>query len=122
MTVLRSEEMGDGIAVVRLNGELDKFAADDALAQIDALAAPSGLVIDLSELTFLDSAGLHALFSAARSAQERGTRIAFLLPQPSPIQRVLDLVQIGQVAPLRHSEADAIAAVRPETVLSNEPA
>ena len=110
--MLHSEEASDGITIARLEGELDKFAADEVLAELESLPSSPGLVVNLGGLTFLDSAGLHALFAAARFASERGTRLAFVLPHSSPIRRVLELVQIGTVAPVRHSQSEAIELVR----------
>ena len=110
--MLHSEERSDGITIARLEGELDKFAADEVLAELESLPSSPARVVDLGGLTFLDSAGLHALFAAARFASERGTRLAFVLPHSSPIRRVLELVQIGTVAPVRHSQSEAIELVR----------
>jgi anti-anti-sigma factor len=58
---------------VRLAGELDFGAASAVGAAVEELldAGFGRVVVDLSALSFLDSAGIHTLLSAQRSAEER---------------------------------------------------
>ena len=62
----------DGVAVARLEGELDKLGIEKARSRLDPLAGGGKLVVDLDRVTFIDSAGLHALFGLARLASSRG--------------------------------------------------
>lgn len=64
---------GAGKAVVHVSGEVDVQSADELRGHL-LLAAGSHrrLVLDLAGVTFLDSAGLGALVSAHRAADERG--------------------------------------------------
>jgi anti-anti-sigma factor len=71
--------------VVELHGELDVVSADglaDALVQV----AGSSLVVDLSDLTFIDSSGIAALVVARNRilADERGQLV---LSRPGGIVR-----------------------------------
>jgi anti-sigma B factor antagonist len=78
---------------VALAGELDMAAAFKLESELDRLLAPRAvlrLVLDLAELTFIDSAGLGALLAIHDRAQDLG--IDFLLTNPSdPVRRILDL-------------------------------
>jgi anti-anti-sigma factor len=74
-------ERDDGVVLVRLAGELDLYNADslrDAL--FDAAAQrPERLVVDLTEVQFIDSTALGVLIEArAKLANRRG----FLLAAP----------------------------------------
>ena len=79
----------DGRSGFRLIGELDLATAPllrDALAEVDE---SDGLVLELDELTFMDSSGCHALTSYLRGAPENG-RLVFVDPSPA-VARTLEL-------------------------------
>jgi anti-sigma B factor antagonist len=54
------------------------------------------VVVDLSELTFIDSSGISVLVTAARAASaERGTLV---VAAPSPhVRRVFDIVKLSEL-------------------------
>jgi anti-anti-sigma factor len=83
---------GDALEVA-LAGELDMAAAFKLESELDRLLARRAarrLVLDLAELTFIDSAGLGALLAIHDRAQDLG--IEFVLSNPSdPVRRILDL-------------------------------
>lgn len=106
------EESGNGATLVRLSGELDKFAADDVRERLTAVAGSDPLLIDLGDVSFVDSAGLHCLFSVARTVAERHGRLACIVRLDNPIRRVLELVQLGSVAPLCETLREAEQAAR----------
>jgi anti-anti-sigma factor len=78
--------------VVRPAGELDLEAADDVAAAVEKLLDDGfpHVVVDLRELSFLDSSGIHMLAEASRSA-ERRHRAVSLIRGPRNVQRVLEL-------------------------------
>lgn len=63
-------------AIIALHGELDICSQPALTAEIDeALSArPSVLAIDLRELGFMDSSGIHVMITAARRCHSRGQR------------------------------------------------
>lgn len=70
------QENVDGCALIRPKGELDAFTVGvfrDALAQ---LTADAKVVIDLSGVPFIDSAGLGALIGSIRRTRELGGDVA----------------------------------------------
>ncbi len=101
-----------GVTVVRIAGELDKLAIDQARSGLDRLVAAGQLVIDLDGVTFIDSAGLHALFGLARLAGPHGAGIAIAVADSSPTARVIGLVHLSDVVPVLPSVEDAVSAVR----------
>jgi anti-anti-sigma factor len=81
-----------GAACVAVAGEVDVEAAPrlrDAL--VEAVADGEQVVVDLSSVTFMDSAGLSALVVAHRVAEARGVRLRLRGVPP----RVLTLIARG---------------------------
>jgi anti-anti-sigma factor len=79
----------DGGRVFVLRGELD---ASTCRGLAERLTAPPGflVVVDLSDLTFMDSSGLGAIHAARRMAIKDGGSL--VVSRPSPIvSRVLEI-------------------------------
>jgi anti-sigma B factor antagonist len=83
-------ERGDVVVVV-VEGEFDLSAAPDFIAglgRVVASRAPA-IVIDLDRVTFMDSAGVHALLRVSDSEGSRN-RLAFTRGSPQ-VQRLLEV-------------------------------
>jgi anti-anti-sigma factor len=103
----------DGIQVVRLSGELDITRAP-ALRQELMRAAGNrdiGLVVDLSEATYLDSAGVNVLFELAEALTRRQLQLALVVPQGGLVERVVSLVHLDSVAHVDRSLEAASARI-----------
>jgi anti-anti-sigma factor len=63
--------------VLALSGELDVISAPDLAEQLDALAADAcpRALLELSGLTFVDSAGVSVLVKARHEAEANGRRL-----------------------------------------------
>ncbi len=88
-------------------GELD-IATTPELEQAltDATAAAvEEIVLDLRELTFMDSTGLRALAQANSRADERGVALS-IIRGPRQIERVLEISGLGALLPLIDAPAD----------------
>ncbi|HYZ28512.1 MAG TPA: STAS domain-containing protein [Thermoleophilaceae bacterium] len=84
-------------AVVMLRGELDMSGVDrarQAVEQAESLDKQL-LVLDLSQLEFIDSTGLEVVLRAARRAHEAGRRLIVRRPS-SYVRRLLALTAIDQ--------------------------
>jgi anti-anti-sigma factor len=101
MTISRSQfpvSVLDGVAFLRMVGDVDLASADQLRDAAEfALTNHVGtLRIDLSEVTFLDSAGLGALITIRNQAREIG--IELVLDQPSErARRVMDITGLTKV-------------------------
>jgi anti-anti-sigma factor len=103
----------NGVPIVRVRGEIDLSNADGVLTLIDGARdedAP-GLVVDLRNLEYLDSAGVRLLFRASRSVQASGGRFVAVVPRESPVRRVLDLAEASTAFPLEETEEAALQSV-----------
>jgi anti-anti-sigma factor len=90
----REERNGEATLVVA--GEVDiasvSFFSEQLRALIDAAHSPA--VLDLGELSFLDSSGVAALLAAHTAAQERGVDLILLSPTDM-VRRVLDVTGVA---------------------------
>ncbi len=68
-------EIGDGLRVIDVEGELDLAVVDQLQATIDRRSA-SKTVFSLSECEFIDSSGVAAILLARSRAAEEGRRVA----------------------------------------------
>jgi anti-sigma B factor antagonist len=84
-------------ATVALRGELDLSGVDRAREAIEQ--AESGdttlVVLDLSELDFIDSTGLEVMLRAARRAHDSGRRLVVARPSRY-VRRLLEMTAIDQ--------------------------
>jgi anti-sigma B factor antagonist len=91
LSVTRGGTSDVPVVVVAVDGEVDVYAAPalrDGLT--DLLNEGSSVVVDLSEVGFLDSTGLGALVAARTAASEHGVE----LPLVCTHQRILKLFTI----------------------------
>ena len=104
---------GDDVVVARLTGELDISGADSTGQRI-AEAVPSsarGVVVDMSELEFIDSSGIAMLFGLARRLSSRRQALSAVAPGGRPVSRVLEIVEFERAAPLRARLDEALADI-----------
>ena len=85
-------------AVLRLAGDLDFQTATAVHQQVDLILAerPAQLILDLRDLTFIDSTGLAAIVYAWRAAQERQATVR-LRDVPAFLASVLDITGVGEL-------------------------
>jgi anti-anti-sigma factor len=109
MASLRVDRDRD-IPVVYLKGEIDIVNASHVGAQLFE-AAPNdapGMVVDLSDVTYLDSRGLHLLFELSERLRVRDQRLHLVIPLKAHIRRLLTLTRMDSIVPLFASVQDAI--------------
>lgn len=81
---------GDDALVVHVVGEIDTLTAPVLHAQLDEhLAGTQLLVLDMSQVSFLGSAGLAVLVAAKEDADRRGHRLR-LVPGSRIVTRALE--------------------------------
>lgn len=99
MSRLITPDLSGPVPVARVTGEIDLANAPRARDDLLAIAADaSGLVVDLSEVPYLDSAGVRILFHLARDLRQRDQTLAVTLPVGSPLRRVLKITSFHEVA------------------------
>ena len=95
---------GDGGPVVALSGEADVTTVPELTATLSAQIADGArhLTVDLSGLTFADSASVSVFISASHVLRAAGGTLVLCRPQP-PVSRMLSLLGVDQVIPV-HGE------------------
>jgi len=114
LATLRLETMRE-TPVARLAGEVDASNAGD-LGQQVAGSVPNtamGLVLDLSETSYLDSSGIQLLFELADRLRRRQQQLFIVVPPESFIADVLGAVNLAGLAQIRGSVVEAIDALQP---------
>jgi anti-anti-sigma factor len=104
----------DDIVVASLRGEID-LANARAIGALVAGAVPNdaaGVVLDLTDVSYLDSSGVHLVFDLSERLVARQQQLALVVPEASRIRRVLDLVNVRAVLPVTLTAADGVDAVR----------
>jgi anti-sigma B factor antagonist len=86
-----------GRVTLLLGGELDLMGAAEARRALLDLEPPRGgwLVIDLRDLSFMDSTGVRLILQALQSAERHGATLA-LIKGPSAVQRALEVVGLAE--------------------------
>ena len=104
-------ERDDQVIVAVLSGEIDPSNAR-ALSRDLTDAVPNdalALLVDLTDVGYLDSAGVQLLFELADRLAARQQLLAIAVPKSAPARRVLDIVAIDATAPVADSRAEALA-------------
>jgi anti-sigma B factor antagonist len=103
---LKTEE--SGALVFKLRGSLDIATAPTVRAALNDATETGGhdLIVDLTQLEFLDSTGLGVLIGAHRRAAERGGSFR-LIVHDGPISRLLNITGLVTVFAVYHSLEDA---------------
>ncbi|MDP9135821.1 MAG: STAS domain-containing protein [Actinomycetota bacterium] len=104
------ERLGEWI-VARVEGELDmsncSYVRDELTRSVPADC--DGMVVDLSETVYLDSAAIELLFELARRLGRHRQELRIAMPDDSPLRRVLELTDVRAVAPVHPTVAVAVA-------------
>lgn len=103
-------EQIEGCAVVRAGGEIDSHTVH-AFHEvvIEAAGLASHVVIDLAQVTFVDSSGLGGLILARKNARDRGGSVALVSPPPM-VRRLLGSTRLHDIFDIYDSLPDAINA------------
>ncbi len=101
-----------GWTVVSLAGEIDVATAPRLREHLAATRASAAkIIVDLTDVGFLDSAGLGVLVGAMKRSRARGGTVRLVCPCPQ-IREVLSLTGVAKVF-LIEETVDGAAAGRP---------
>jgi len=109
---LKADPSHPSLTVVSVVGELDVATAPRLRQQLVALAAtsPTGVIVDLGGVDFLDSTGLGVLLGALKRARTAGFGFALANAEPQ-VARVFEVTRLVDILPLHPTVAEAVAAI-----------
>ncbi|WP_086838027.1 STAS domain-containing protein [Amycolatopsis kentuckyensis] len=112
-----SEELVGRTAVLALEGEFDLFTAPEVGRVLDRILrrCPRRLVVDLSQVSFLNSAGLEVLIACHRQAAPR-TDLR-IVATTRATWRPIQIARLHETLVVHASRAAAVAAPVPRDVL-----
>ena len=91
----------DGSVRVKVCGELDMSTSpqlDETLRR--EIDAGNRVVVDLSEIAFIDSTGLNTLITALRAASSNGGALMVGPSLPAHVQRLFEITGLNDVLPI----------------------
>lgn len=111
----------NGSIRIGLDGELDRANAATVEQEIFTAVSdqPTAVSVDLTNVTYMDSAGKRILFALASHLRESHVVLEIVVPFDSPIRRLIELSGLESLAALQLMRRDEIGPV--ELVMSAEP-
>jgi|SRR6476646_6200284 len=99
--------------VARLTGEIDMSNAEEMGATVIG-ATPNeahGVVLDLSAVDYLDSAGIYVIYGMRASLQARGQSMILVMPEESPVYDALRLSGAERPGEIAETVEGALRAI-----------
>lgn len=103
-------EQSDDHTICRPMGELDAYTVGQFRESLSQLAGAPRLLIDLSAVPFMDSAGLGALIGGIRRAREAGGDVAVACSRPT-LTRLLHTTGFDRIVPVTETLEEAASAL-----------
>lgn len=100
-------EMRGRDVIAGVEGEVDITNVDEVQARLSA-AVPGeagAMVVDLTDTTYLDSAGLRMLFTLAAQLRDRRQELHIVVPNRSNVHRLIEMVEMPTLVRV-HTETD----------------
>ena len=91
--------------IITLSGDIDHHSAKRIRGEIDNSLftnRPKRAVMDMSEVEFMDSAGLGLILGRIACAEKIGCRLTLLSPSPQ-VMRILDLAGAGRLIEIKQN-------------------
>ena len=100
------------VAILELSGQLTVSGADEMLREaVDTLVASgrTRILLDLSKLEFMDSAGVGELVASLRMVEKFGGKLK-ILSVPSQVRRSLTISKLLPIFEIFDDEAEAVSS------------
>jgi anti-sigma B factor antagonist len=92
---------GDHEIQVAVTGELDLVSASQLEETLKReLLADNDVLLDLSDMDFIDSTGLHAIVESVRTAKSVGRKLKLSAELPAHARRLMEIVGLLPFIPI----------------------
>jgi anti-sigma B factor antagonist len=98
---------GPGAAIVRIAGDLDLYSSPEVAHALTSLPGVRHVLVDLTGLTFVDSAGISTILAAERRLRAGGGSLSLLVDDLN-VLRVLEVTGLDRLLTI-HRDADTAA-------------
>lgn len=107
---VRTAVHGDRV-VVSVGGEIDVYTANSLREALTRVIGPgrADLIVDLTEVTFMDSTGLGVLIGSVRQVREHGGRVQLVVAEGNVVN-LMRITAVTQVFTVHESLEAALAA------------
>jgi len=107
-------EADDNYPVASVRGEVDLSNTVEIEHQLTSAVPNSalGLVLDLTDTTYIDSSGIRFLFTLASSLRTRRQELRIVVPGAPGLRQVLGIANVDAAAPLDETLDEALALTR----------
>ncbi len=110
MLTIQREATEEGCVICRPVGDLESFTVSIFRQALAEMADNTCLIIDLSAVPFVDSAGLGALIGGIRRTRERGGQVAVACSRPTLV-RLLRNTGFDRIVVVCDTVAEAVASL-----------
>lgn len=118
MLEIHIEDMG-AYTLCRPVGELDAYTVSQFREALGEMTTNRHLLIDLSEVPFMDSAGLGALIGGIRRTREADGEVAVACSRPT-LTRLLHTTGFDRIVPVTETVEEAVTALQDGTRPDND--
>jgi anti-anti-sigma factor len=107
-----AEEHHGAVAVAQLSGEIDASNVHEIAGRLRSPLTnhSTALIVDLSAVGYLDSAGINLLFTLGDELRGRQQALHIVVPASSPVARMLRITALDRAFPAHRALEDAVAA------------
>ncbi len=104
----------DGVVVLAVRGEVDMANATDVSTRLlSASGDGSSIVLDLGELTYIDSAGIRMLFDLSEQLGRDQRQLVLAVGHDAPVRRALEITKLDTLVAVASSLTAAVEAATP---------
>jgi anti-sigma B factor antagonist len=107
-------ESVERVVVARIDGDIDASNAQElGDALVESLTNDTlGVVLDLTPLNYMDSAGVHLILGLENRLRQRRQEVRTVVPADAPLRAVLDLTAVDKSVPVHADRDEAVEAIR----------
>jgi anti-anti-sigma factor len=105
---IRTDVIGDAL-VIDVSGEVDVVSAKELGSAMELVLEQKAVIVDLREVTFLDSSGLGTIVRGQRILGERGISLRVVAPPAGIVRRVFEITRLVESIPIVDSLDEALA-------------
>lgn len=102
------------IALAQVRGEIDTSNVQEVETALGAAGARpgTGLVVDFSAVTYMNSAVIQLLFELSEQLRARQQQLRLVMNETAPMHRLFAMLRFDLVVPVHNTLEDALAQMR----------